>query len=264
MNAALATKAGKALILASTMTIAINAAVSASTASAAVPLGSQATLSLSSLYLNAPSGAVTFNTLPFQVGSAWQLGFGQSATAPASFAKPLSVAVLVNTSNTYYWYQGDTAGQVVLTFSDGSTQTTNLVVGSNVRDWDTGAGFAVNTVTDTASTPAWTGSTTSGDSAVIDMLTIPVATTTANLVSVTVTNANSCCDPFILVDGISVTYDPATPATVRPGNSGNTQAQNHSQAAAHSNSWIFTGQNPSQGNGVGGAKAQSLNHPKKS
>ena len=269
MNAALATKAGKALILASTMTLALNAVASASTTSVAVPLGSQATLSLSSLYANPPAGAVTLNGLPFQVGNAWQLSDGASATVAASFPKPSSVALLINTQNSYWLFDG-TVGQVVLTFSNGTTQTTNLVLDpttGNVRDWATSAGFAITSVGDPANTPAWTGTTTSGDTATIDMLTIPVAsTTTASLSSVTVTSSSGLAPLAILVDGISVTYDPGTTARPRPGNSGNTPAATNSQATAHSaHSWVFTGQSAAHSaNGVGGTKAQSLNHPAKS
>lgn len=261
MNAALATKAGKALILASSMTLALNAAASASTTSAAVPLGSQATLSLASLYTNPPSGAVTLNGLPFQVGNAWQLSSGASATAAASFPKPLSVALLVNTQNSYYWYQGSSIGQVTLTFADGTTQSTDLVLGGNVRDWVTSAGFVVTSVTDASNTPAWTGTDSNGDTTTIDMLNIlpPTGTTWPSLASVTVTSLGGYDPLAIMVDGIAVTYDPATPAPVRPGNSGNTPAATHSQAALHSNSANFTGQSPAQGQATGKAATHDNN-----
>jgi len=118
---------------------------------------------------------------------------------------------------------------VTLTFSDGTTQSTDLMVGSNLREWRTGAGFTVNLITDPAAAQVWTGNATDGSAAVIDMLTISL-TGTKTLTSVTVNDTNGWGALAISLAGLTISsLDPAPapapdPTCIRPGNSCNTPA----------------------------------------
>jgi hypothetical protein len=211
---------------------------------APAPLGAQATFPVANLYANAPVGSVTLGGIPFNVlNSAW-IKSGTSASVTTNSPKPLSVYLLLNSAYGTLNYSGQTVGRVHLTFSDGSSQDTNLVAGGNIREWWTGSGL-INTVSDPANTMVWQGQ---GQQAMqlagpahLDMLNVKIAATTANLTGVTVTS--SAPSPyFMLLDGITVAYDPMS----RPGNSGNTPAAQNSQAGDHAKSANFTGTDPAQ------------------
>src|SRR5207247_4520599 len=119
---------------------------------------------------------------------------------------------------------------VTLTFSDGTTQSTDLMVGSNLREWRTGAGFTVNLITDPAAAQVWSGTATDGSAAVIDMLSISL-TGTKTLTSVTVNDTNGWGALAISLSGLTISSpDPAPapapdPTCTRPGNSCNTPAR---------------------------------------
>jgi hypothetical protein len=257
MNAAI-TKSAKGLILASGLIAA--SSVMAYAQDVPVALGAQATVPLSNLYEGAPVGTSTLGGHSFDLsgGNLITLANGQSASFSGSWANAQSAFLLLNTMNTYWWYDQSVIGQVTLSFSDGTTQTTDLVVGGNLREWRTGAGFTVNTVTDPATAEVWTGSAQAsmgGGTAVIDMLSINLATP-KTITGVTVSNTNSW--GALQLDLAGLTIDPITPKATtptRPGNSGNTPAAEHSQAAAHSNSATFTGVSPSQGKSPNSADA---------
>jgi hypothetical protein len=249
MNAALLTKPAKGLILASGFLAA--SSVVGFAQDAPVALGTQATLPLSSLYVSAPTGITSLGGHSFDLsgGNILTLGNGQSATFSGSWNGATAAYLLLNTYNTYWWYQGSVVGNVTFTFSDGTTQSTDLTVGGNIREWRTGAGFTVNTVTDTATTlPAYTAQVWSGSAqpgmgggtAIIDMLTITLPAKTVT--SVTLNDVNTW--GALQIDLAGLTMDPAAPVAtcIRPGKSalGNAQACMHSEASEHSNSANFT------------------------
>jgi hypothetical protein len=195
MDASTLAKSAKALILASGL-IAASTVISAAQ-DAPIPLGATATVALNSWYVTPPTGQALLagHTFDLTAGTLIMLANGQSATFTGSYAGAKGAYLLLNTSNTYSYYAGMVIGQVVLTFSDGTTQSTDLTVGTNLREWRIGAGATVSTVVAGAgSTQAWGGSaqpSMGGGSAVIDMLGIPVATTGKTLTAVTVNDTNT-------------------------------------------------------------------------
>jgi hypothetical protein len=230
MNSAIFTKSAKGLILASGLIAA--SSVVGYAQDVTVALGTSATVPLSSLYASAPSGTVSLggHTFDLSGGNLVSLANGQTVTYAGSWSNAQSVYLLLNTMNTYLWYDQSPVGTVTLTFSDGTTQTTTLTVGSNIREWRIGAGNVVNWISDPATTTVWSGSATDGSSAVIDMLTISL-TGTQTLTSVAVSNTNGF--GALHVDLAGLTVDPQVqqkPSCIRPGQSCNTPAADNSQA----------------------------------
>jgi hypothetical protein len=209
------------------------------------PLGAQATYAVSNIYANAPLGSVTLGGIPFNVANTAWAGNGQQYQVPTNAPKPLNVYILLNSSNATSNYQGQAVGRVHLTFSDGSSQDTNLVAGGNIREWWT-SGSLVSTLTDPATTTVWNGSAQPAMSvngpAHMDMLNVKIATTSANLTGVSIVNS-AAPGYYMFVSGLTVAYDPFA----LPGNAQNTPAAKHSQALDNAKSAIFTGISPSQG-----------------
>ncbi|TMD66246.1 MAG: hypothetical protein E6I84_06655 [Chloroflexi bacterium] len=231
MNAAIFTKPAKGLILASGFLAA--SSIMGFAQDAPVALGAQATVPLSTLYVSAPTGSASLggHTFDLSGGNLLTLGNGQSATFSGSWAGATSAFLLLNTYNTYWWYQGAVVGNVTFTFSDGTTQSTDLTVGGNIREWRTGAGFTVNTLSDPAAANVWTGSAQpgmGGGTAVIDMLTIALPSKTVT--SVTLNDNNTW--GALQIDLAGLTIDPVAPQAScnRPGNSCITPAAQNSQA----------------------------------
>jgi hypothetical protein len=230
MNSAIFTKSAKGLILASGLIAA--SSVVGYAQDVTVALGTSATLPLSSLYASAPSGTASLggHTFDFSGGNLVSLGNGQSVTYTGSWSNAQSVLLLLNTMNTYLWYDQTQVGTVTLTYSDGTTLVTNLTVGGNVREWRTGAGNTVNWINDPATTTVWNGSATDGSAAVIDMLTISLAGT-QTITSIAVSNTNGW--GALHIDLAGLTVDPKVqlkPTCIRAGNSCNTPAAQNSQA----------------------------------
>ncbi len=245
MNAALFTKSTTGLILASGLIAA--SSVLGHAQDAPVALGTLATYPLSSAYATVPTGQATLggHTFDMTSGNMVKLATNASASFAGSYQNPTAVHLLLNSANTYSWYDGTPVGTVVLTFSDGTTQTATLTVGSNLREWSLGGFGVVNSVTDVTpstttpySTQVWTTTVLGGTgAAVLDMLTVPVTNANTTLTSVQVTNNN----PFggalsIDLSGLTVELGAAPVPTpqpqdcTRPGNSCNTPAADNSQA----------------------------------
>lgn len=260
MNAATFTKPAKGLILASGLIV--GSSLAANAQDATVALGSLATVPLSSMYASAPTGIATLGGHSFDLtsGNQIQLTNGQSASFTGSWTNANGVYLLLNSANTYLWYDQSIVGDVTITFSDGTTQVTNLIVGGNLREWRTGAGFTDNTLTDPAATQVWNGTAVDGTAATIDMLSIQISPA-KTITSIAVDDTNGFGALRIQLSGLTV--DPTVTPTAtfnRPGNSGDSQAINHSQAAQHSNSANFTGVSPSQGKSASSANA-GMNTP---
>lgn len=215
MNAATWTKPAKGLALASGLFFAFG--IIANADSGTLPLGTQATTSLASFYLNPPTGpALPKTTVPFDLSGgnfAW-LNKGGSVAFTTSYKNPGNVYLLLNTSFTYPQYAGRKAGQVTLTFGDGTSQSTDLTIGGNVREWRVGAGSAVvGTITDTNSSNAWDGFAQGGmggGQAVLDQLKVIVLapTSTKVLTGISVTRATDDMDVHLQVSGVTVDYTP--------------------------------------------------------
>ncbi len=209
----------------------------------------QATVARTTFYVNPPASLLTSGGVPFTLGNAYWLHHGDApASLSMNYDKPVAVYLLLNTSWTDAGFAGQTVGTVHLTFSDGTSMNTALVVGSNIREWEYGISWTADTLSSSC-TVSCTGSVWQGQGqpamggakATIDMLTIKVSSS-ARLTGVTVTDTNTN-HMGIVFQGLTVLYDPWT----WPGNAGNTPAAQNGQAPIHSNSQNFTGVNPSEG-----------------
>ena len=208
-------KSAKALILASGL-IAASTIISAAQ-DAPMALGTSATVALNSWYLAPPTGQALLGSHTFDLtaGNFILLANGQSVSFTGSFAGVKGAYLLLNSSNTYSYYSGSIVGQVVLTFSDGTTQATALTVGTNLREWRIGAGATVSTVAAGAgSSQAWAGTaqpSMGGGTAVIDMLSIPVATAGKTLTTVAVSDTNGWGALHIQLAGLTVDWTAPAP-----------------------------------------------------
>jgi hypothetical protein len=225
MNAGSLAKSARAFILAFGL-IAVSTVIAAAQ-DVPVSLGAAATIPFSAWYVAPPTGQATLGGHSFNLsgGNLLQLptASGTSQSYAGSYPNVTAVYLLLNTFNTSWWYQGAVVGTVVLTYSDGTTQSTDLTVGGNIREWRVGAAGTVNTVTDTAttlqaySTQVWSGTaqaTMGGGAAVIDMLTIKPLTTGKTLTSVTVNYTNTFGALRINLAGLTV--DDVAPAPPAP------------------------------------------------
>jgi hypothetical protein len=235
MNAWPVVKSARGLIL--TCGLIALSSVGAYAQDVPVPLGAQATFPLGQLYVSAPTGITTLggHTFDLSSGNLIQLGNGQTASFSGSWTNAKSALLLLNTFNTYLYYDQTPVGNVVVTFSDGTTQSTDLTVGANIREWRVGSGFTVDTLTDPATSTVWNGSAQAGmggGSAVIDMLTITLPGT-KTVTNVAVNDSNSF--GALRIDLAGLTIDPQAPpvqtaSCIRPGSSCNTPAAQNSQA----------------------------------
>lgn len=224
-------KPAKIVVVASML--AIGTGVAAGAQDAPIPLGTQATTALASLYLNPPTGTVVLGGVTFNVGNAIILANGASATYTGSFQNTSAVHLLLNTQNTTMFWDATPVGSVTLTFSNGATQTVTLTPDLNIREWRVGAAGTVNTVSDPSSTQVWSGLATDNTAAVIDMLTVTVAASnsTATLTGVSVSNTNTFGSLNILLSGLTVT-DPAPVPTPTPTPSP-THGKHHKHQSDH-------------------------------
>ena len=249
MNAALFTKSTTGLILASGLIAA--SSVLGHAQDAPIALGTQGNYSLTSAYTTVPTGMATLggHTFDMTSGKMISMGTGASASFAGSYQNPTAVHLLLNSANTYSWLAGTGVGTVLLTFSDGTTQTATLTVGGNLREWYIGGFGVVNDVTDvlvSTSTPyvtkaVWqTTALGSTGTAVLDLLTVPVSTANKTLTGVQVTNNNPYGGSLSIdLSGLTVEVTAPTPTPTptpqpqdcfRPGNSCNTPAAQNSQS----------------------------------
>ena len=231
MDASTLTKSAKALILASGLIVATT--VIGAAQDAPMPLGPTATVSLGNWYVSPPTGQAVLggHTFDLTAGTMIVLANNQTVSFAGSYPGAKGAYLLLNSSNTYSWYTGMVVGRVLLTFSDGTTQATDLTEGSNIREWRTSAGATVNAVLAGAgSTQVWSGTAQpvmGGGTAVIDMLSIPVATAGKTLTTVTVSDTNGFGALRIQLAGLTVDYTAPVPAPTCTMNdhAGKTSAQ---------------------------------------
>lgn len=234
MNAALFTKSTTGLILASGLIAA--STVLGHAQDTPIALGTLATYPLSQAYSTVPTGLATLGGHTFDMTnpSMVKLATNDTVSYAGSYPNTTAVHLLLNTANTASWYAGTQVGTVVLTFSDGTTQTAALTVGTNLREWRISAFGVVTSVTDTnVFQGAWTTTAVGGGTAVLDMLTVPVANKT--LTGVQLTNSNPYGGALTIdLSGLTVEVTAPAPAPQpncdRPGNSCNTPAALNSQA----------------------------------
>src|SRR5438067_10109169 len=131
MNAALFTKSTTGLILASGLIAA--SSVLGHAQDAPMALGTLATYPLSSAYATVPTGQATLggHTFDMTSGNMVKLATNDSASFAGSYQNPTAVYLLLNSADSYSWYEGPPVGTVVMTFMYGTTQNENLFDGSN-------------------------------------------------------------------------------------------------------------------------------------
>jgi len=219
----------------------------ATTSSAQVAL-SQASVARSYFYQHPSTSLTTSGNVPFTLGNAYWMHFGDApASLSLDYAQPQAVYLLINTSWTDAGFAGQTVGNVHLSFNDGSSQNTALVVGANIREWEYGVNWTANTLSSSTAASVWQDQAqlaVGGAAATMDMLTIPVSSA-AHLTGVTVSDTNNS-HMGILVQGLTVQYNPFT----RPGESDSTKAALRSQAPLHSQSPIFSSGMPANSNSI--------------
>ena len=204
-------KTSRTLVLASALIA--GSSIAASAEEAPIPLGSGATALLSASYSAPPTGVVTLggHTFDLTAGTALVLGNGESASFAGSYPGFNGAYLLINSANTSMWLDQQPVGSVVLTFSDGTTQTEVLTVGVNLGEWRTGAGPAYISLPN----HVWVGTATDGTEAVIDMLSIPASTAsngkTLTGVSISNTNTMTFISLAIMVDALTIDFTPPVP-----------------------------------------------------
>jgi hypothetical protein len=215
MDAATFTKSSRALILASLLTA--GSTVIAAAQEAPIVLSGAPTGALSGNYAAPPSGMVTLggHTFDLTSGNFLALGNGQSVSFSGSYPGFNGAYLLLNSAQTLWmWLDQQPVGDVVLTFSDGTTQTEVLTVGVNLGEWRTGAGSMV-VVNPDPNAHVWTGTATDGTTAVIDMLSIPASTSSKGktLTTVTVRNTNTLPPSgfALLLSAVTIDFTPPTP-----------------------------------------------------
>jgi len=232
MNARPFIKSARALIVASGLIAASTTVASAQ--DVPIALGAQATIALGNYYIAPPAGITTLggHTFDLSGGNLIQLGNGQSASFSGSWTNAKSAYLLLNTFNAYLWFDQTPVGSVTVTFSDGTTQSTDLTVGVNIREWRTGAGGTVNWISDPNTANVWTGSAQpgmGGGTAVIDMLTITLPGT-KTVTNITVKDTNTWGALRIDLAGLTMDPQDPKPICIRPGQSCLTPAAQNSQA----------------------------------
>src|SRR3989442_4595719 len=217
MSASRFIKSASAFIVASALIVA--SSVLGAAKDVPVALGAPASIPLSAWYIAAPTGHATLGGHRFDLtgGKLLQFATAGGQAYKGFYPNATAVYLLLNTYNTDARYQGAVIGNVVLTFKDGTTQSTNLTVGGNVREWRIGAGWTVNTGSDPATQQVSAGTAQpgmGGGTAVIDMLTIKAATPPKILTSGIVNYTNT--DGFLRLDLAGLTVDDAAPTPPAP------------------------------------------------
>jgi hypothetical protein len=220
----------RGLILASGLVAATSVASLA--ADVTVPFGTAPTSTVANAYLNPPTGTAVLggHTFDLTTGKMIALVGGQSAVLTGSYPNTKAAYILFNSYNTWLSYGGATIGTVVLTFSDGTTQSTNLIVGTNLREWRPAGTNTVNTATGAGWSNVWTGQaqpTAGGGTAVIDLLTITVVGTGKTLTSITITNSDLGGPNGVGVISPAVTVDDGPIALPGSGDEVGNHSGNH-------------------------------------
>ena len=161
-----------------------------------IPVGKVANEILSNKYLEAPQKETVLNgvnfffepkTYIYDTSKSTHINGDGSVSAWLDLLNPIgsvkSVHVLINaggafkvdkeSSSSLEWLK---LGRITLVFTDKTEQTTELILGGNIREWAIGnfPGELIDRVDDSHCKVAWRGKNTSNKMAVIDHLEIPI------------------------------------------------------------------------------------------
>jgi len=123
-----------------------------------------------------------------------------------SISNPASVHLLLNAGWGLKRYEGQQVGKILLDFSDGSTHDAPVVLGFNIRDWQSDSREAVTTVTSSDLQLAWKGTAPDGKAGQVDVLTIEIPSRHSRSVleSIQVLDVSSTVDPCIQLLAVTV------------------------------------------------------------
>lgn len=152
-----------------------------------ISLENYSELSAPETNLGLSPGEYAISDVPFSVG--WKSST-QCSHIPE---RPETISVTTNIINPKFaylllqagwgWanYRDKKIGEVVFNFSDGSTTTSSLSLGYNIRDWSRDNGNAVTVIFSPDVIPVWEGTAPDGGRGGIDMLTIRIPNDKVNL-----------------------------------------------------------------------------------
>jgi serine/threonine-protein kinase len=135
-------------------------------------------------YLNPPQGLVTLQGIPFEFGERvfWSqadptVSLPTSAQLPLSIPSPRSAFILVATGDGFRRFEGKAVGRIEFYFQINPPLIVELVLGKNVREWQTGSSSIVTRAPEVSQ--VWQGTVTSSPDidAVLDLLTISIPPT---------------------------------------------------------------------------------------
>lgn len=130
--------------------------------------------------LGLPPGQNTLNDVPFYNG--WKVTTQCTTTSDrpnevliqTNISNPLEVYVLFQAGWGISPFEGMQVGTISLYFANGSTQTEELVLGYNIRDWARNKPDAVNTISSPMVAEAWRGTLPDNVVGGMDILTLSV------------------------------------------------------------------------------------------
>ena len=185
----------------------------------AIDINSIANIRFADSFLNPPQGRVMLGGIPFELSDkVFSSQAGPTTKLPTeaqlnvSIPYPINLYVLVNTGDGFWRFEGKIIGKIELRFASGGLFAVDLVLGKNIREWQTGSQAAVTSATDVKE--VWRGPITFATqyNAVLDLLTIsiPQEYWSDTLVSIrfidTSVDTVKSLDPGIGINGLSVEH----------------------------------------------------------
>ncbi|MFA5867874.1 MAG: zinc ribbon domain-containing protein [Actinomycetota bacterium] len=165
--------------------------------------------------LGAYSGNPNYDGVPFILGCEYTQGSTGQTTYPTvisrtlSIPKPQTAYILLTAGYGYTQFSGRQIGTIDFSFTDGSTRSTALVLGYNIREWWITNSGVVTTTSSSDIHGVSTYAAPGGGTGTIDMLTINIqSASTLTSMSVRDISASTCGsgDPIIKLHGITVQY----------------------------------------------------------
>lgn len=177
-----------------------------------ISLESITTRAISELYISPPIGDVVLSGIPFYIpptnNMAVPPGGGSASSISVNVPNTTKVFLLLNSYNTWYYYNNQKTGEIKLEFSDSSIYTKDIIVGVNIREWREGNDIipTVNWVTDPNYQEVFRGMPTHlAPPAVMDMLTLDLPTNFVGKTLIKVSVADTTFgDPGIIWMGLTI------------------------------------------------------------
>jgi hypothetical protein len=186
-----------------------------------IPLTTVSNNSTEEGYIAPPSGSVRLGRVPFYLPTGTNSVTTQHEAAPRfptsivltglEIPQARGVFFLITGGSVRQSFDGQTVGEIILTFTQNQEHRVALVAGSNIREWKDCCGPNVATISASNVTTVWRGKNRfDGGTAFIDMLsiTIPARYTQETLASIRVTDLSvstvGSMNPAINLIGVTV------------------------------------------------------------